>query len=338
MVRFGVIYINHNHIYGQVQHLLRGGAEFVSFYAPEPDLAAPFAQAFPQATQTSSPESILEDPSLHLIVTSGVPAMRAPLGILAMQHGKDFMTDKPGFTTLDQLAEVRRIQAETQRIYSVCFSERFESRATVRASALVKAGAIGRVVHTVGLGPHRINAPKRPDWFFKKAQYGGILCDIGSHQADQFLHFTGATSAEVVAAQVANYKFPQYPELEDFGEMLLRSDAASGYVRLDWYTPDGLPVWGDGRLTILGTDGYIELRKYVDPAGRAGADHLFLADAKGVQYIDCSADELPYGPQLVQDILNRTQTAQNQAQCFLASELTLKAEAMAARLGHLAEK
>jgi predicted dehydrogenase len=190
-------------------------------------------------------------------------------------------------------------------------------------------------VQTIGLGPHRINVPSRPDWFFRKAQYGGILCDIASHQVDQFLYFTGSTSAEVTASQVANYKFPQFPELEDFGEMLLRGDGGTGYIRVDWYTPDGLPTWGDGRLTILGTEGYIELRKYVDIAGKSGGDHLFWVNQKEIQYIDCANVELPYGARLIDDILQRTETAMSQAHCFLASELALKAEAAAERLDFL---
>ncbi len=336
-IRFGVIGINHSHIYWQVNALLGAGAEFVSFYAPEPELSAAFAKTYPQVTQMTQRDAVLDDPSLHLIVTAGIPCERAPLGIEAMQHGKDFMTDKPGFTMVEQLTEARRVQAATGRIYSICFSERFGNPATVKAGELVKAGAIGRVVQTVGLGPHRIDPPSRPDWFFRKAQYGGILCDIASHQVDQFLFFTDSTQAEVTAAHVANYKFPQYPELEDFGEMLLRSDKGTGYIRVDWYTPDGLPVWGDGRLTLLGTEGFIEVRKYVDINGRSGDNHLFLVTQAGTQYIDCTQLELPYGRQLIADILHRTETAMPQQHCFLASELALQAEAQAIRLGNLSQ-
>ncbi len=331
-LKFAVIGINHDHIYGQVNAMLNAGAEFVAFFAAEPELSAPFAKVYPQAVLARSAEEILENEAIHLVLTAGIPAERAPLGIRVMQHGKDFMTDKPGFTTLDQLAEVRRVQAETGRIYSIDFSERLDNRAATKAGELVKSGAIGKVVQTIGLGPHRIRWAARPDWFFQKARYGGILSDIGSHQADQFLFFTGSTQAEVVSAHVANYKFPQFPELEDFGEMLLRGNGGTGYVRVDWYTPDGLPAWGDGRLTILGTEGYIELRKYIDIAGRPGGDHLFLADQKEVQYIDCRTVELPYGKQLVADVLNRTETAMPQAHVFLASELVLRAEANAVRL------
>ena len=261
-----------------------------------------------------------------------MPCDRAPLGIEAMRHGKDFMTDKPGFTTLAQLAEARRVQAETKRIYSICYSERFEVRSAEKAGELVAAGAVGKVVQTVNLAPHRLNRQLRPDWFFKREAYGGILCDIGSHQVDQFLFYTGSTEAEVAYSAVGNYANPGDPELEDFGEMVLRSPHANGYVRLDWYTPDGLPTWGDGRLTILGTEGYIEARKYVDIGGRPGEDHLFLVDGKGVQRIDCGDVELPYAKRLLADVRDRTETAMSQAHCFLASQLALEAQAKAVRL------
>lgn len=335
IIRFSVIGLNHNHIYGQVGLMLRAGAQFVSFYAPEPELVNEFSKVYPEATLARSAQEILEDESIHLILSAGIPCDRAPLGIQVMQHGKDYMTDKPGFTTLAQLAEARRVQAETKRIYSICYSERFEVGAAIKASELVKAGAIGRVVQTAGLGPHRIHPPARPDWFYQRARYGGILCDIASHQVDQFLWYTGSTQAEVVTSLVANYKHPQYPELEDFGEMLLRGDGGTGYIRVDWYTPAGLGIWGDGRLTILGTEGYIELRKYIDIAGRPGGDHLFLVDQKGIQYMDCSREERPYGRLLIADIVNRTETAMTQAHCFLASQIALEAEAQAQRLGNL---
>lgn len=305
-VRFSVIGVNHPHIYAQTDLLLRAGAELVSYFAEEADLAAEYGRRHPRARQARSRGEVLEDARLQLVVSAAIPSERGPLGVEVMRHGKDYMSDKPAFTTLGQLAEARRVQAETGRIYSVCFSERFENAATVRAGELVKAGAIGEVVQTVGLGAHRINAPSRPAWFFKRAQTGGILADIASHQMDQFLFMTGSTEAEVVAAQVANWKFPQWPELEDFGEVLLRGNGGSGYARVDWYTPDGLSTWGDGRLVILGTEGYIELRKYVDVGGRPGASHLFLVDGTATRHVDASGGDLPYGRQLLADIVDRT--------------------------------
>jgi predicted dehydrogenase len=331
-IRFAVIGINHNHINSQVGAVLRGGGELVWLYAKEPDLVKDFQKRFPQVTLARSEDEVLQDSSIQLVLSSAVPADRAPIGIRVMQHGKDYMADKPGITTLEQLADVKRVQAKTQRIYSIMYSERFENRATVRAGELVKAGAIGRVVQTIGLGPHRMTSATRPPWFFERPRYGGILCDIGSHQADQFLFFTGSTRADVVASQVGNVHNPQYPGLEDFGDMMLRGDSGTGYIRVDWFTPDGLSTWGDGRLTILGTDGFIEIRKNVDIAGRPGESHLFLVDQKETRYIDCSNVPLPYGEQLVNDVVNRTETAMPQAHCYLATELVLKAQHQAQRL------
>jgi predicted dehydrogenase len=331
-IRFSVIGINHDHIHGQISATQRGGGEFVSFYAKEPELAAAFAKRYPNVKQARSHAEILEDNTIQLVVSAGIPVDRAPVGIAVMQHGKDYMSDKPGITTLAQLAEVRRVQKATKRIYSIMYSERFENKATVRAGELIKAGAIGKVLQTTGLGPHRMNTKNRPQWFFDRKYFGGIICDIASHQFDQFLFFTGSTRASIVASQVGNLTHPQFPRFEDFGDALLRGDGGLGYIRVDWFTPDGLSTWGDGRLTIIGTEGFIEIRKNVDVAGRPGGNHLFLTDQKETRYFDCRNDPLPYGQQLVDDILNRTETAMSQRHCFLATELALLAQQNAQRV------
>lgn len=325
-IRFSVININHNHIYGMVDAVTRGGGQLVSFYAKEPDLVAAFAKRYPNAKLATDKKEILEDKSIQLIMSSGIPVERAPLGIEVMKHGKDYLVDKPGITTLEQLKNVRAVQKETKRIYSIMYSERHENRATVKAGELVKAGAIGKVIQTIGMGPHRMNPKTRPEWFFDKQYYGGIITDIGSHQFDQFLFFTGSTKADIVASQVGNVHYPQYPKFEDFGDVMVKGDNGTGYIRVDWFTPDGLNTWGDGRLTIMGTEGYIEIRKNVDIASHAGGNHLYLVNQKETQYIDCSKEPLPFGEQFVNDILNRTETAMTQAHCFLATELALKAQ------------
>ena len=334
-IRFAAIGLNHGHIYGQTEIMLNAGAELVSYYAPEPELAQQYGQRYPQAARAPSAEAILEDESIQLVISAGIPRDRAPLGVRVMQHGKDYMADKPGVITLAQLDEVRRVQAETGRIYSICYSERLDVHAAVKAGELVQAGAIGQVIQVVSLAPHHHRPHTRPSWFYDPDAYGGIITDIGSHQMDQLLYYTGSTAGEIVSSQVANFANPEHPRFEDFGDAVFRGNGGLGYFRVDWFTPEGLGTWGDGRLTIIGTDGYIEARKYVDIAGRSGGEHLFLVDHKGTHYFDCRDVAKPYGPQLVHDILNRTETAMTQEHCFLASELTLKAQAQAARLGHL---
>ena len=331
-IKFSVIGMNHGHIYGQVGAVQRGGGELVSYYAKEADLMADFKKRFPQAKAAASEQEILDDKSIQLVLSAGIPIDRAPLGIRVMKSGKDYMADKPGITTLAQLAEVRKVQKATGRIYSIMYSERFENRATVKAGELVKSGAIGKVIQTIGLGPHRMNPKTRPEWFFELDKYGGIITDIGSHQFDQFLFFTGSTEADVVASEVGNVANPQYPGLQDFGDVMVRGNGGMGYVRVDWFTPDGLKSWGDGRLTILGTEGFIEIRKNVDVSGAPGGNHLFLVNQKDTITVDTKDVDLPYGRQLVDDVLNRTETAMTQEHCFLATELALKAQAKAEKI------
>jgi len=331
-IRFSVIGINHGHIMGMVESLIAGGGQIVSVYSREPELLPDFTRRFPKAKVAKSEAEILEDNSIRLVASASIPVDRAPLGIRVMLAGKDFMTDKPGIVTFDQFKEVKKVQKKTNRIFSIVYSERLSNPASVKAGELVASGAIGKVVQTIGMGPHRMSPKTRPDWFFDPDKAGGVLCDIGSHQCDQFLFYTGSKQAEVGFSQIGNFNLPKYPLFSDFGEMNVRSPHATGYIRIDWFTPNGLDTWGDGRTFILGTEGYIEMRKYIDIAGRKGGNHLFLVNQKETKYYDCSQVYMPYGEQLVSDIVNRTETAMTQDHCFLATELALTAQKMAFKL------
>lgn len=325
-IRFSVIGLNHGHIYGMTDALIGGGGKLVSVYAKEPELLAGFIKHYPDAKAARSEEDILGDTSVQLVASASIPIERAPLGIRVMKAGKDFMADKPGILTLSQFREVKKTREQTKRIYSIMYSERLGNPAAVKAGELIREGAIGKVVQTIGLGPHRMNPASRPGWFFDPGKAGGILCDIGSHQCDQFLFYSGSTQAEVAFSQIGNFNTTKYPAYQDFGDMVVRSPNATGYIRIDWFTPQGLATWGDGRNFILGTDGYIEIRKYIDIAGRKGGNHLFLVTHKETKYFDCSNVYMPYGEQLVNDVVNRTETAMAQEHCFLATWLALTAQ------------
>jgi predicted dehydrogenase len=331
-IKFAVIGTDHIHVNHLVDALQRGGGELVAVRSTNADGLAGFQKRYGGVRVAASEDEILNDPSVQVVASAAIPDLRAPLGIRVMRHGKDYLSDKPAMTTLDQLAEVRRTIKETGRIFGVMYSERLEVRAAVQAGELLKAGAIGRVVQTVNLAPHQIVEDSRPEWFWDPARYGGILCDIGSHQADEFVYYTGSTTAEVTAAQIANVNHPHRPKFQDFGDMMLHGNGGFGYVRVDWFTPDGLGTWGDGRQFILGTEGYIEMRKYADIAGRPGGDHLFIVDRKQVRYIDCKKVGLPFGPRFVADVVNRTHVAQDQEQALLATELALRAQKSARML------
>ncbi|MBN2348529.1 MAG: Gfo/Idh/MocA family oxidoreductase [Bacteroidales bacterium] len=328
-IRFSIIGLNHGHIYSMVEALTGGGGELVAVYSKEPELLPNFTKLYPNVKVAESEEEILEDQSIQLVASASIPVDRAPLGISVMLSGKDYMTDKPGILTFEQFEEVKKVQKKTKRIYSIVYSERLRNPASVKAGELVQAGAIGNVVQTVGLGPHRMRPGSRPYWFFEPDKAGGILCDIGSHQCDQFLFYTGSRQADINFSQIGNFNTSDYPDYQDFGDMSVRSPHATGYIRIDWYTPEGLATWGDGRMFILGTEGYIEMRKYIDIAGREGGNHLFLVNQKETKYYDCSNVYMPYGEQLVSDVVNRTETAMTQDHCFLATELALTAQKIA---------
>lgn len=320
--------LDHRHIYGMTENMAAVDVPCIGYWTQGSPVTLPgYIKRFPEVPRLDTLDAALGS-GADLALISCIPGDRAALAMQAMRAGMDVMVDKPGCITLEELDAIRACVAETGRIWSVNFSERFETPCSTRAAELVADGAIGQVVQTVGLGPHRLNRATRPDWFFQRARYGGILTDIASHQIDQFLYYTGSDSAEITMAHVANHANPSDPELQDFGEISLRSAHSSGYIRVDWYTPDALPNWGDGRLTILGTQGYIELRKYVD-VGAPGTDHLILVNATRCEKIDASDAGLPYFARLANDIRNRTETAMPQDHCSTVMELALRAQAMA---------
>jgi predicted dehydrogenase len=334
MIRFAAVGIDHGHIFDHVKHLTAAGATFVG-YCPEttvPAIRDRMAAEYPDAPQLDR-DAIFADPSIDVICTAAIPCDRAGIAVRAMKAGKDVMTDKPGCTTAAQLEELKRTVKETGRIFSICFTERHSVRSAVKAAQLIAEGAIGKVVQTVGLGPHRLQRPTRPDWFWDPEQFGGIIVDIASHQIDQFLFYTGSETAEVAAASIGNFTMPDVPAFQDFGEFLLRSDRASGFVRVDWLTPEALPTWGDGRLTILGTKGYIELRKYIDIAGRPGKDHLFLVNGEAMTHIDCSSVPLDYFAAFIADVTHRTETAMRQSHVWEVCRLAVEAQTKAVRIG-----
>lgn len=324
-MKFAAIGLDHRHIYDLTENLLKAGADCAG-YDPEtsdPGVIEGFTKRFPEIPAKPR-AALLDDKSVAFVATAAIPADRAALAIEAMRAGKDVMSDKPGVTTLDDLEALEDCVRETKRIWHTCFTERFLTPSTGEALALVRAGAVGRVVQTMGRGPHRLNAPIRPAWFWNRERYGGILGDIGSHQIDQFIAFTGVHEPRIEHAFVGSYG--THPGFQDYGEIVLGSEGPRGFVRVDWFTADGLPTWGDGRITVLGTEGTIEIRKYVDIAGRPGTDHLFLVDKTGTRYIPCEGKPLTYFSAFLADVRDRTETSMAQAHVFTVSRLTIAAQ------------
>ncbi|MHC1696367.1 MAG: Gfo/Idh/MocA family protein [Eubacteriales bacterium] len=328
---FAATALEHPHIHGMTAGLLEAGASLKWVWDKDPRKVDAFLASFPQAMPARCLEEILQDTQVAMVAAADVPNERAGLGITVMNAGKHYFTDKTPLTSLPQLEAVTECCAVTSRRYFCYYSERLHSEAGGFVGQLVREGVIGRVVQVLGMGPHRLNPLSRPDWFFDKERYGGILCDIGSHQIEQFLYYTGAKDARVTHARVENFAHPEYPGLEDFGEASLTADnGASDYMRVDWLTPDGLSAWGDGRTFLLGTDGYIETRKYVNIAADRGGGHVFLVDGKGEYHFDVSGKVgCPFFGEMIRDCLDGTERAMTQSHILKTAELCIKAQLLA---------
>ncbi|MDR0999881.1 MAG: Gfo/Idh/MocA family oxidoreductase [Clostridiales bacterium] len=326
--------LDHGHIYGMINGLTEAGATLKWVYDPDPAKVTAFIKAFPQAQAADCLDRVLDDPDIKLVAGAAIPNLRARLGIKVMNAGKDYFTDKTPLTTLEQLDAVKEAVARTGKKYMVYYSERLHVECAMYAGDLIEQDAIGRVINVIGAGPHRLNAESRPGWFFDLEQYGGILCDIGSHQIEQFLYYAGAKDATIASARVGNFNHPEYPELQDFGDCALTADnGAAHYFRVDWFTPKGLSTWGDGRTFILGADGFIELRKYVNLATNESGNHLFIANSDGERHLELEGKVgFPFFGRLINDCVNRTEIAMTQSHALKAAELCVKAQAAAVRI------
>jgi predicted dehydrogenase len=331
---FAAAHFDHGHLTGQCSSLLEAGATLKWIFEPDAKKRDAFVNKFKQAKVARSLDEILADPEVKLVTAAAVTSERGPIGCRVMEAGKDYFSDKAPFTTLDQLAQAKTVAARTGRKYLVNYGERLGSEAGMFATDIVKSGVLGRIVQVAGFGPHRLNKSTRPAWFFERAKFGGILCDIGSHQCEQFLTYAGATDATVTHAAVGNYANPDTPEFEDFGEAgFSGNNGATNQIRVDWFTPDGLSTWGDGRTLVLGTKGYMELRKYVDVARDKRGGQVYIVDGKGEHHLNVSGQVgYRFFGEMILDCLNRTEKAMTQAHAFKAAELCLKAQAAARRL------
>ncbi|MGZ0656366.1 Gfo/Idh/MocA family protein [Coraliomargarita sp. W4R72] len=326
-----VAFLEHPHIFAQAKMLVEAGATLTWVYDPDPAKVAQFCELVPGAKVAASLEQILEDSNTRLVAAAGVPCERAAVGERVMRAGKDYFVDKCPFTTLEQAASLRQVCAETGRKYAVFYSERVQTEAGAMVDVLINAGVLGGIAHMAIQGPHKLGVTPRPDWFFNKAQTGGILTDIVSHQCDQFLHYGKASTGKVLYAATDNRFHPEHAGWEDFGDAVFQLDnGIRCYSRVDWLTPMGVRAFGDGRLFIVGEKASIEVRKYVDLARDAVGDRIFIADAEGEHELQVAGRfGFPYFAQLIDDCIAGSENAMTQAHAFRAGELAVEAQILA---------
>ena len=363
-VRLALVGADHNHLYEIIDRLVKAGAEAAA-HTSEGQFVEHYS-GWQSGSVERGYDDILGDDSIDLIITAAIPNRRADIALAAIAAGKHVVSDKPGLTTMAQLDAIRAAVADRPgRPWTVLFTERYENRAINEAVRLARAGAIGRIVHVVGAGPHTLWASRRPPWFWDPEATGGILVDIGSHQVDQFLSITGASADDVavVASMVGNVASPDHPAMQDIGSMTLvaapvegpgGAGSADGGVpvtvapaaaglggpngvvgdhRLDYLTAKGLGTWGDCRLTIVGTEGTIEARANVDVAGVEGSEHLIVVDGEGTRRIDVSGVVVDWGEQLLADLGDDGERLMTQQHAIDVTDVCLRAQAAATPWG-----
>jgi predicted dehydrogenase len=328
--KFAAAYFDHGHINGEIRGLSEAGGELAMIYDPDPERLSGIKEKHPQAKVARTFEEVL-DSDVKLVAAAAIPADRGPIGCKVMDAGKDYITDKSPFTTLGQLEEAKKTAERTGRKYMVYYSERLHVESAWYVDQLIQDGVIGDIVHMEIFGPHRLSKNKRPDWFFDKSRYGGILTDIASHQFDQFLHYARCEEGRIVHAMVDNRANPDKPGLEDVGQAcLLLDNGVQCFSRVNWFTPDGMRKWGDGRSFITGTKGVIEVRKYFDFCQGDKGNIILLADQEGEKKMNVGGKVgFPFFGRLILDCLNRTENAMSQYHAFQAARLSMEAQAVA---------
>lgn len=276
MMKFAVIGLNHGHIYGQVEGLLTiPGATCAGFHAAEDDLAAQFSQRYPHIPRRSQ-RDLLNDKSIDLITSASINSEKGGLAVDVLNAGKHFFVDKPPLTTLEHVAAVKAALQSSRKMMFVFYGERMSCQFDIRAKQLIEEGAIGEVVHVMGLGPHRLNPASRPAWFLDPAQHGGTLNDIASHQVEWFVWITGQR-IKSFSSRVGHFNNNSPATFEDFADATITGEnGVTGYIRVDWLTPDKSPIWGDIRGLIVGTKGTIEIRRTINLAAKDDADRTGL--------------------------------------------------------------
>ncbi len=337
-MRFAVIGLSHAHVISMTQALSGLPDVACDGFAPEDTpVGKGFAGLYPDLARRPRGE-LLGDPAIDLILCGDVNGLRGSVLKEALTAGKHVFVDKPPVTTLEDLEAVEQAAQRTGKLFFVYFGERLDNPLLIKTKELVDEGRIGRVVNFIGLGPHKLSIEHRPAWMFDPALYGGILNDIASHQVELFTWLTGQQVARF-RSRVGNFGTPQHPTFQDFGDAWFEGDGgAAGYVRVDWFTPDALPTWGDIRQMLVGTEGTLEIRSNINLGSPDAGPALLLTTRKSApELVDPGDIDTAWGPKLVADIHDGVNRLMPRDVTFQALRTVLSMQRDAEKIGNLAQ-
>jgi predicted dehydrogenase len=210
--------------------------------------AAPFgAPVFAQVN-----EILAERPDVAVI--AGRYAERGTEAAAALRAGAHIIADKPLCTSLEQLNEVEQAVRVSGRSVTLLLEKRGYPE-TLAAHEFIQTGGLGEIVGITSVGPHKLNPNTRPEWFFRRDEYGGIIGDLAVHDLDTALLFAPAQSAQVRGwvRAVAPNGFAHY----GVASVITPTTVISAEV--SWLTPQASDVHGDYRMRVVGTRGTLEI-------------------------------------------------------------------------------
>ena len=299
-IKFAAIGLDHAHIFGMIARGSTRRRQLVAFHATDPAQIADFSKKF-RDVKLASEDEILNDKSIQLVAGAPIPDLRAPLGIRVMKAGKDYLADKPGITSLKQLADVRKAVKETGRKFAIMYSERLEVRSAVYAGELIKQGAIGRVVQTVNLAPHRVNAPSPSRLVLRQGalRRHPLRHRLAPGRSIPLLHQQHEGQGRRRADRQRRVSaVPEVRRLRRHGDGRQRRHRlrARRLVHARWTCRPGATA-GCSSSAPRATSSCASTS--TSPRDSKGGNHLYIVDKKQARYIDCKNVQLPFGPQFV---------------------------------------
>ncbi|WP_410790172.1 Gfo/Idh/MocA family protein [Kribbella sp. C-35] len=191
-------------------------------------------------------QQMLREVEPEVVMVAGIYGDRGQVVVDALNAGCHVIADKPLCTTLEDLDAIAEAADRTGRHVTLLLEKRYYP---VTLAALGIADRLGTIHGVTSSGPHKLNRPTRPAWFFERARYGGLLNDLAVHDIDAALLFTGLTSG-IVSGSIVD---------SSYGVATLSGPGAVITAGVDWMNPAGSPVHGDYRMKLVGTEGTAEL-------------------------------------------------------------------------------
>jgi predicted dehydrogenase len=228
------------------------------------------------ARAVESARELVEDASIEAVIVATPHNQLASNALLAVEHGKHVLLEKPGARRPHELEGLRKLAAEKGLAVHVGFNHRFHP-ALRKARELIDEGVLGPLYYIRGRYGHGGRPGYDREWrAVPEISGGGELLDQGAHLIDLASWYFGA-SFETVHGEIATY-FWNMP-VEDNAFLTLKT--ANGMIAqlqvtwTEWKNLFSFEITGrDAKLQIDGLGGSYGVERLASGDGPARYDDL----------------------------------------------------------------